>query len=78
MSTIRLTSEQLDAVQRAAQPLSPDRRQAFIAQVTAALQDVPVIGPGNLHRAIVAAQREHFDPPRHATTLSAPRAGHVR
>jgi len=27
------------------------------------LQYVPVIGPGVLHRAIVDAQRQHFDPP---------------
>jgi hypothetical protein len=29
--------------------------------------------PGNLHRVIVEAQREHFDPPRFADALSAPR-----
>jgi hypothetical protein len=70
---IRLTSEQLDAVQRAAAPLAPDRRQAFIDQVTAALQGMPEIGPGNLHRVIADAQREHFDPPRFADGLSTPR-----
>jgi len=75
---IRLTGEQLDAVLRAAGPLAPDRRQAFIDQVTTALQNVSEIGPGILHRVIVAAQHEHFDPPRFATILSAPRVGRVR
>jgi hypothetical protein len=70
---IRLTNEQLDAVLRAAAPLAPDRRQAFIAQVTTALQSVPVVGPGNLHRVIAETQREHFDPPRFADALSTPR-----
>ena len=60
---IRLTSEQLDAILLAAKPLTPDRRQAFITQVADALQHVPVVGPGVLHRTIAAAQRQHFDPP---------------
>ncbi|MFL5038099.1 MAG: hypothetical protein ACJ8EC_24165 [Microvirga sp.] len=71
-----LTSEDLAAaVLRAAAPLAPERRQPFIADVIAALQGVPEIGPGAVHRAIVAAQHQHFDPPRFATNLSAPHAG---
>jgi hypothetical protein len=72
---IHLTDEQLDAVQRAAAPLAPNRRQAFIADVTAALLTVPELGPGVVYRAIAATQHQHFDAPRFATTLSAPRAG---
>jgi hypothetical protein len=34
---------------------------------------VPEIGDGVLHRVIVEAQRQHFDPPRFAGTLSKPR-----
>jgi hypothetical protein len=75
---IHLTSDQLDAVQRAAAPLARERRQAFIDQVTTALQDVPVIGPGNLHRAIAEVQRQHFDPPRFSDSLAAPRFGRLR
>ena len=67
-----LTSEDLAAaVLRAAAPLAPERRQPFIADVIAALQGVP----GAVHRAIIAAQHQHFDPPRFATNLSAPHAG---
>ena len=58
-----LTTEQLDAIRIAAAPLARDRQQAFITQVTDTLQHVPEIGPGILHRAIVEAQRAHFDPP---------------
>jgi hypothetical protein len=47
--------------------------EAFIHQVAETLQSVPVIGPGVLHRVIADAQRQHFEPPRFATALSAPR-----
>jgi hypothetical protein len=70
-----LSDQQLDQILTACAPLAPDRRQGFIEQVIAALQTVPVIGDGVLHRVIVEAQRQHFDPPRFATTLSAPRQG---
>lgn len=73
-----LTAEQLDTVFLAAAPLARDRRQPFIEQVTAALQHEPELGPGVVYRAIAAAQHKHFDPPRFADALSAPRAGHVR
>lgn len=70
---IRLTSEEHAAVLLVAAPLARPDRQPFIDAVTAALADVPVIGPGVLHRAIVAAQRAHFDPPKFSDALSAPR-----
>jgi hypothetical protein len=69
------SEDHLAAVLRAADPLAPDRRQPFIADVIAALQGVAVIGPGTVHRAIVAAQHQHFDPPRFATNLSAAHPG---
>jgi hypothetical protein len=75
MPSPSLTSEELAAVLLAAAPLAPERRQAFVDQVTAALRDVPVIGPGVVYRAIAATQHLHFDAPRFATTLSAPHAG---
>ena len=58
-----LTHDQRAAIEHAALPLAPRDRQPFIADVVAALDREPLIGPGNLHRAIVAAQRAHFDPP---------------
>ena len=58
-----LSSEQRDAVLRAAQPLAPASRKPFIADVTAALEREPVLGPGVVHRVIAALQRVHFDPP---------------
>jgi hypothetical protein len=73
--TSLLTDEQRDAIERAAAPLARDRRDAFIEQVTAALQGVPELGPGVVYRAIATAQRAHFDPPKFNDTLGAPRAG---
>ena len=73
---VRPSSEEREAVARAAASLPPERRQAFVDQVTTTLQNVPMIGPGILHRAIVAAQRTHFDPPRYVTN-SAPRSRRV-
>ena len=58
-----LTDEHLAAIRYAAAPLAPDRRQAFVDQVTAALELVTQLGPGVLHRVIAAAQRSLFDPP---------------
>ena len=65
---IHLTSEHADAIHAAALPLAPDRRAAFITQVATTLQNLPEIGPGNLHRIIADAQRAHFGPPRFAET----------
>ena len=59
----------------AAAPLAPDRRASFIADVVATLQQQPpeMIGPGVVHRIIVATQRAHFDPPSFVG-ISAPRS----
>jgi hypothetical protein len=62
MSPIRLSDSEIDAVMRAAQPLEPSRRDAFLQQVAAALQGRQ-IGPGLVHRICAEAQRAHFDPP---------------
>jgi hypothetical protein len=68
-----LSAEDINVVLYAAKPLTPDRREAFIADVVATLRDVPVIGPGIVHRAIVTAQRAHFDPPHLNGGSGAPR-----
>jgi len=72
---LHLTAEHRDAVLYAAQALTADRRRAFVDDVTTTLQTLPEIGPGNLHRVIVDAQRAHFDPPQGLSlTNSAPRS----
>src|SRR5262245_3354395 len=60
---ISLTDDELAAVMTAAQPIAPDRRDAFLHQVAEASRGCREIGPGAVHRAIVVAQRSYFDPP---------------
>jgi hypothetical protein len=60
---IRLTDAQLTAVFEAARPLAVRDRDAFLQAVAELLQARPEIGDGDVHRAIVVAQRRHFDPP---------------
>jgi hypothetical protein len=60
---IRLTDEQLSHLFAAAQPLERDMRDAFLEAVADILGRLSDPGPGDIHRAIVAAQRKYFDPP---------------
>ena len=60
---IRLSDDELSAVMTACQPLPPDARDGFLRAVASSLQSCCEVGPGSVHRAIVAAQREHFAPP---------------
>jgi len=59
---ISLSDDLLTAVMNAAAPIAPDRRGDFLRQVADALQGREP-GPGTVHRAIVTAQRQFFDPP---------------
>ena len=61
-SPIKLSDDELAAIMTACQPLRPASRDGFVPAVAAALQGREV-GPGTVHRAIVEAQRQHFDPP---------------
>jgi hypothetical protein len=63
MQPIRLTDEELSHIFAAATPLAVDRRDGFLQAVAAALASHPDPGPGDVHRAIVAAQKMFFDPP---------------
>jgi hypothetical protein len=60
---VRLTDDELSAVMLACQPLAPEARDGFLEAVAASLQTCGEVGPGSVHRAIVVAQREFFDPP---------------
>jgi hypothetical protein len=74
MPPIKLTDDELEAVLRAARPLAVRDRDPFLVEVAAALQSRAEHGPGDVHRAIVAAQRKFFDPP----TLSPDEEGYRR
>jgi hypothetical protein len=60
---IKLTDSELDAVMRAARPLSVDRRDAFLQQIAHELSSCGERGPGSVHRAIRSVVRDYFDPP---------------
>jgi hypothetical protein len=62
MRPIPLSDDEMDAVYRACAPIAPDRRSGFLRALAAELQGRE-IGPGTVHRAIVAVQRAYFDPP---------------
>jgi hypothetical protein len=61
---IALTDAELTAIMVAAQPISVDRRDAFLQKVASTLRESAEVGPGTVHRAIALAQREFFDPPQ--------------
>jgi hypothetical protein len=64
MTPIRLSDEELAAVFNAARPLAVDRRDAFLQLVADELARLNGShGPGDVYRAIRAAQRVYFDPP---------------
>jgi hypothetical protein len=63
MGPIRLTDAQLSAVFAAARPLAVRDRDAFLQAVAEALQARREIGDGDVHRAVVTAQRRFWDPP---------------
>jgi hypothetical protein len=63
MQPIALSDDDYATIITAAQPIAPDRREAFLRQVAEALQSCRTIGPGTIYRIVVQAQRAHFDPP---------------
>ena len=60
---IPLSDVELDSIFAAAQPIAPDRRDAFIQRVAHALQDCHELGPGHVYRAIRDAQKALCDYP---------------
>jgi hypothetical protein len=60
---LALTDSELDAVMRAARVLQPYQRDSFLKDIATELASLPVLGPGVVHRAIVAVQKKYFDAP---------------
>ena len=56
---IGLTDEQMTAVYRAAGPLEPRARSAFLGALASALRGRGEIGDGELHQAIRETQRKY-------------------
>jgi hypothetical protein len=60
---LALSDQQLDTVMRAAAPLQPIDRDAFLVLVAARLRGVEMIGDGVVARVCKEAQREFWDAP---------------
>jgi hypothetical protein len=63
MPPLRLTDSQITAIFAAARPLAVQDRDPFLQEVASLLAGIPDPGDGDVHRAIRALQRRHFDPP---------------
>jgi hypothetical protein len=70
---IALTDEQMDAVMRAAAPLLPQDRSAFLEEVARELAVLPEVGNGSLHQVIARVQQRHFTPPSEHGNYAGPR-----
>jgi hypothetical protein len=68
MGPIALTDEQLTAVFEAARPLAVRDRDAFLQTVAELLQARREIGDGDVHRAVVTAQRRFWGSARSPTS----------
>jgi hypothetical protein len=60
---LAFTDAQLDAIHRAAWPLAPADRSAFLEAVAQALQQERVIGDGVVYRVAMQTQRRFWTPP---------------
>jgi hypothetical protein len=60
---LALTDAQLDAIHRAAWPLAPADRGAFLEAVAAALAQERTLGDGVVYRVAVQVQRRFWTPP---------------
>src|SRR5262249_19093118 len=61
---LRLTDQQLDCVHRAAWPLAPADRSAFLEAVAAKLSERPeLLGDGHVARVVIECQRAFWTPP---------------
>lgn len=70
---LAVTDEQLSMIYRAAQPLLPPDRLAFLAALADRLRGEAIVGDGSIARAIRELQRQFFRPPRgeaHAPKIS--------
>lgn len=63
MSISKLSPDQVEAVLRAARPLSPSNHAAFLEEVGSALADCAELGEGVIHRVVRDVQRRYWNPP---------------
>jgi hypothetical protein len=66
---IPLSDEQFAAVMAAAAPLQRQDIEGYLELVAEQLRERPIIGDGDVHRAIAIAQKAFFTPPALETNL---------
>jgi len=62
-SPLHFSDDQLTQIFRAAAPLAPGERVAFLEDLADTLRQAPHQGDGQLYRTIRDVQRRHWDPP---------------
>jgi hypothetical protein len=75
---LALTDDELSAVQRAAAPVHPQQRDAFLKALAEELERHRVVGPGVVFRAASELQRRFIVQARAETGLAAPRERQAR
>ena len=65
---LALTDDELSAVQRAAAPIHPQQRDAFLKVLAVELERHPVVGPGLVHRLAGELQRRYVIAPERGSS----------
>jgi hypothetical protein len=68
---LALTDDELSAVQRAAAPIHPGQRDAFLKALAEELELHPIVGPGLVHRLAAELQRRFVIAPERGTSVTA-------
>jgi len=65
---LALTDAELSAVRRAAAPVHPRQRDAFLKALASELEQHPVVGPGLVHRLCADLQKPYVTAPERETS----------
>jgi hypothetical protein len=68
---LSLSDDELSAVRRAAAPVHPQQRDAFLKALASELEQHPVVGPGLVHRLAADVQRRYVIAPERGTSVAA-------
>ena len=72
---ISVSESQLAAILRAAAPLRQQDVEDYMRMVAEQLRARPMIGDGDVYRAVEVAQRKYFDPPSFGGLTGVPKYG---
>jgi len=73
--SISVSESQMAAILRAAAPLRRQDVEDYMRMVAEELRARPMIGDGDVYRAVEAAQRKYFDPPEFGGLTGLPKYG---